>query len=82
MSGMKTELFPEISLVAKKLKILRVGLWEEQSGLEDSGRRGRCFSQTQKKTSPRLGKRTETSGFPELWEGRTTPGGNGYMVCP
>lgn len=50
VSGMKTELFTEISLAVKNLNIVRVGLWEEQTGLKDSGRRGRGFSQTQKKT--------------------------------
>lgn len=81
VSGLKTELFPEISVVAKNLKILRVGLWEEQNDLEDSGRRERSFSQMQeKRCPPGLGKRPEASGSPEQWEGRTTPGKNGQRL--
>lgn len=77
MSGLRAEVSSKISVVvAENLNILRVGLWEEQSRLEGSGRQERHFSQTKKKRYLLAGEDARGQWVLEQWEGRTTPGRN------
>lgn len=82
MSGLRAKVSSEISVVAaENLNILRVGLREEQSVLEGSGRQERCFSQTKKKRYLLAGEDAIGHWVPKQWEGRTIPGRNWHLVC-